>query len=69
MPKQRQLIEPSDFERMRVFQQPITISLQGEIIGSNVIIQSHNDETVLSTTGERYVKANCQFLSSRLRYS
>jgi hypothetical protein len=61
MPKQRQLIEPSDFERMRVFQQPITISLQGEIIGSNVIIQSHNEEVVLSTTNERYVKANCQF--------
>jgi hypothetical protein len=54
MPKQRQIIEPSDFERMRVFQQPITISLQGEIIGQNIIIQSHNDETVLSTTGERY---------------
>jgi hypothetical protein len=41
MPKQRLLIEPSDFERMRVFQQPITISLQGEIIGDNIIIQSH----------------------------
>jgi hypothetical protein len=65
MPKQRRLIAPSDFERMRVFQQPITISLQGEIIGSNVIIKSHNVETVLSTTGERYVKANCQFLSKR----
>jgi hypothetical protein len=65
MPKQRQLIEASDFERMRVFRQPITISLQGEIIGSHVIIKSHNDEIGLSTTGERYVKANCQFLSKR----
>jgi hypothetical protein len=65
MAKQRRLIETSDFERMRVFQQPITILLFDEIIGSNVIIQSHNDETVLSTTGERYFKANCQFLSSK----
>jgi hypothetical protein len=65
MPKQRRLIAPSDFERMRVFQKPITILLYGEIIGSNVIIQSHIDEIVLSTTGERYVKANCQFLSSK----
>jgi hypothetical protein len=65
MPKQRRLIETADFELMRVFQQPITISLQGEIIGSNVIIKSHNDETFLSTTGERYVKANCQFLSTK----
>jgi hypothetical protein len=62
MPKQRLLIEPSDFERMLVFQQPISIFLQGEMIGDNIIIQSHNDETVLSTTGERYIKANCQFL-------
>jgi hypothetical protein len=67
MPKKRRLIAISDFERMRVFQQPITISLQGEIIGSNVIIQSHNDEIVLSTTGERYVKANCQFFSSIIK--
>jgi PAS domain-containing protein len=65
MPKQRLLIEPSDFERMRVFQQPISILLHGEIIGDNVIIQSHNDEFVLSTTGERYVKANCQFFSNK----
>jgi hypothetical protein len=65
MPKQRQLIEPSDFERMHVFQQPISIFLQGELIGENVIIQSHDEEFVLSTIGERYVKANCQFLSKR----
>jgi hypothetical protein len=65
MPKQRLLKEPSDFERMRVFRQPISIFLQGEMIGENVIIQSHNDETVLSTTGEQYVKANCQFISKR----
>jgi hypothetical protein len=65
MPKQRLLIEPSDFERMRVFQQPISIFLQDELIGDNVIIQFHNDEFVISTTGERYVKANCQFLSSK----
>jgi hypothetical protein len=66
MPKQRRLIETADFERMRVFQQPITILLYGEIIGwDNLIIQSHNDEIVLSTTGERYVKENCQFHSSK----
>jgi hypothetical protein len=65
MPKQRQLIEPSDFERMHVFQQPISIFLQGELIGENVIIQSHDEEFVLSTIGERYIKANCQFLSKR----
>lgn len=65
MLKQRQLIEHSDFERMRVFQQPITIFLQGEQIGKNVIIQSHDDEIVISTTGERYVKVNCQFVSIR----
>ncbi|MDQ0878255.1 hypothetical protein QFZ77_006914 [Paenibacillus sp. V4I3] len=65
MPKQRQLIEPSDFERMRVFQQPISIFLQGELIGENIIIQSHDEEIVLSTSGERYVRANCQFLSKR----
>ncbi|SEB46314.1 hypothetical protein SAMN05443246_0498 [Paenibacillus sp. GP183] len=63
MPKQRQLLEPPDFERMRVFQQPISIFLQGELIGQNVIIQSYNDVCVLSTTGERYMKANCKFLS------
>lgn len=65
MPKQRQLNEPSDFERMRVFQQPISIFLQGELIAKNVIIQSHDEEIVLSTNGERFVKANCQFLSKR----
>lgn len=65
MPKPRQLIDPSDFERMRVFQQPISIFLQGEQIGKNVIIQSHDDEIVMSNSGERYVKANCQFLSKR----
>ncbi|OPH58181.1 hypothetical protein BC351_24920 [Paenibacillus ferrarius] len=65
MPKQRQLIEPSDFERMRVFQQPISVFLQGELIGEHVIIQSHDDEFVFSTHGERYVKANCEFLSKR----
>lgn len=63
MPKQRQLKEPSDFERMRVFQQPISIFLQGELIGGNVIIESHDEEIVLSTIGERFVKTNCQLLS------
>ena len=65
MPKQRKLIEPSDFERMRVFRQPILIFLHGEQIGENVIIQSHDDEIVVSTTGEQYVKANCEFISKR----
>ncbi|MDQ0899895.1 hypothetical protein [Paenibacillus sp. V4I7] len=65
MPKQRQLIEPSDFERMRVFQQPISIYLQGELIGENVIIETHDEEIVLSTVGERFVKASCQFLIKR----
>lgn len=65
MPKQRKLIEPSDFERMRVFRQPISIFLQGEQIGEKVIIQSHDDELVVSTTGEKFVKANCDFLSKR----
>ncbi|GGA02595.1 hypothetical protein GCM10008018_55920 [Paenibacillus marchantiophytorum] len=63
MPKQRQLIEPSDFERMRVFQQPISVFIHDEIIGENVRIQSHDAEFVFSTTGERYVKADCKFLS------
>ncbi|MDF2645683.1 MAG: hypothetical protein K0Q73_1488 [Paenibacillus sp.] len=65
MPKQRKLVEPSDFERMRVFRQPISIFLQGEQIGENVIIQSHDNDIVVSTTGEQYVKANCEFLSKR----
>lgn len=65
MPKPRQLIEPSDFERMRVFQQPISIFLQNELIGSNVIIQTHDDEIVLCTNGERYIKENCQFITTR----
>lgn len=65
MAKRRQLIESSDFERMRVFQQPISIFLQGELIGENIIILSHDDEILLSTTSERYVKANCQFFSKR----
>ncbi|KRF43871.1 hypothetical protein [Paenibacillus sp. Soil787] len=65
MPKQRKLVEASDFERMRVFRQPISIFIQGEQIGENVIIQSHDDELVVSTTGEKFVKANCDFLSKR----
>lgn len=65
MPKQRQLNEHSDFERMRVFQQPISIFIQGELIGENVIIHSHDEEYVLSTIGERYIKSNCIFLSKR----
>ncbi len=62
MPKQRQLIEPSDSERMRVFQQPISIYLQGELINENVLIQTHDDEFV-SLSG--YAKANCKFLSKK----
>lgn len=33
MPKQRQLLEHSDFERMRVFKQPIFVYLQNDLIG------------------------------------
>ncbi|OAS21380.1 hypothetical protein [Paenibacillus oryzisoli] len=65
MLKQRQLNVHADFERMRVFQQPISIFLQGELVGENVIIQSHDDEYVLGTNGERFVKANCQFFNKR----
>jgi ABC-type uncharacterized transport system ATPase subunit len=65
MVKKRQLIVHSDFERMRVFQQKVTIFLQGELIGENIIIQSHDDEFVLSTNGERYIKATCQFFNKR----
>ncbi|MCY9696426.1 hypothetical protein [Paenibacillus alginolyticus] len=65
MAKQKQLIESSDFERMRVFQQPISIFLQGQLLGSNVIIQAHDDEVVIDTNGEQYVKVKCQFLRIR----
>lgn len=65
MPKQRQLLVHSDFERMKVFKQPISVYLQSELIGENVVIQTHNEEIVLSTNGERYFKENCKFLSKR----
>lgn len=37
----------------------------GELIGDNVIIKTHDHGIVISTIGERCVKANCQFFNRR----
>jgi hypothetical protein len=63
MPKQRQLIEHSDFQRYQVFQQPIIVYQDNEILDENIIIKSHNNTTVESSTGNKYIKAACQFYS------
>ncbi|KRF18636.1 hypothetical protein [Paenibacillus sp. Soil787] len=65
MAKQRQLIEHSDFERMRVFHQPISVFLNGELMGSNILIQSHDNEIVTDSNDEKYSKETCQFLRTR----
>lgn len=61
MPKIRQLNTHADFERMRIFTRPIVIFQEGELLGSGVIIQSHDETIVTSTTNEQYRKATCQF--------
>ncbi|KQX69245.1 hypothetical protein [Paenibacillus sp. Root444D2] len=63
MPKQLKL--ESDFNRYITFSQPINIFLQGEKIGSNVLIESHNDETLTDESGTHYVKSACVFMSVR----
>jgi hypothetical protein len=62
MPKQRKLLTYSDFERMRVFQQPLSIYQGGILLDENVIIESHNDDVVVSRNGERYMKSSCVFV-------
>ncbi|GGG70375.1 hypothetical protein [Paenibacillus radicis (ex Gao et al. 2016)] len=61
MAKIRQLITNADFERMRVFTRPIVIFQQGELVDSGIIIQSHDENTVISTKNEHYEKSAYQF--------
>lgn len=63
MPKQ--LKEHSDFERMRVFSQRINVYQDGHLLDSNVTIDNHDLDYVVSKDGTRYVKENCQFFSIR----
>lgn len=63
MPKKRQLILHSDFQRYQIFQQPIIVYQDNEILDENIIIMSHNETTVESNTGNKYLKAACTFFS------
>ncbi|TVY02409.1 hypothetical protein FPZ49_31620 [Paenibacillus cremeus] len=62
MHKQRELKVHSDFERMRVFQQPLSIYQNGKLLDENVVIESHNEDIVVSRNGDRYFKSACVFI-------
>lgn len=61
MTKKRQLITIHDFERMRIFTRKLDVFQEGELIDT-IIIQSHDDEVVLATNGDRFMKENCVFI-------
>ncbi|BBH22071.1 hypothetical protein Back11_34160 [Paenibacillus baekrokdamisoli] len=56
MTKIRQLNTHANFERMRVFSRPIVIFQDGELLESAAIIKNHDDNVVISTTNEHYIK-------------
>lgn len=59
--KKRQLKTDEDFTRYMIFKKPITIYATNELISSNVIIEEHKIDSVISTENERYLKATCLF--------
>jgi hypothetical protein len=62
MPKQKKITQYFDFQRMKVFQQPISIFQCGILLDKDVIIESHNEEIVLGRNGISYIKENCTFI-------
>jgi hypothetical protein len=62
MPKERQLTLSSDFERMRIFQQPISIFQDGILVDEKVIIESHNEELIVCKSGDTYLKSIYTFV-------
>ncbi|NBD24632.1 hypothetical protein [Paenibacillus glycinis] len=46
---------------MRIFTRAISVWKQGELIDSAMIIQSHDEDTVISAKNERYEKSAHQF--------
>lgn len=61
MSKQRTLTTQEDFQQMMIFTRPISIYQQGELIDSGIIVKSHDNEVVVGTNGDYYVKENCKF--------
>lgn len=61
MPKLRPIITHADFERMRIFTRPIDVWQQGEFVDRGIIIKSHDENRVVSTKNEHYVKSAYQF--------
>lgn len=61
MYKLRQLKLFSDFERMLILARPVVIYQQGELLDSEVIIKSHDEQTVTSIKNEHYMKSTCKF--------
>lgn len=62
----KQLTTYHDFERYKNFKLPISVYQEGELLDSNIIIQSHTDDMVISTQNINYLKSTRNFSNLRL---